>query len=267
MIYATDLDRTIIFSNKFLNECNEEIICVEKHNEKEISYITKNAFEKFNTLKTFSNLKIIPVTTRSVKQFKRIDLVNSCEFAITTNGGTILHNGEIFKPWEKYINKLLENYKEDFDKIKNYLLKFKEDFSQMPLLVDNIFIYTKLLDNKKNIQNILNKLDIELDKEKWTFTLQGLKLYIIPKGISKEAALLYLKQYLKENNLVVSGDGKLDYGFLKVGNKTIIPEKSEILNYIVDKNFEYELIPAGLSGTSILFDKIKEILEKENGSF
>ena len=118
----------------------------------------------------------------------------------------------------------------------------------------------KLKDNTERNQELLNILDVELDKSKWSFTLQGLKLYIIPKDISKENALLYLKKYLNEDKLVVSGDGKLDIGFLSVGDICIIPDGSEVLGYLPHKSFAYKSVPKGLNGTTDLFDIIEKNL-------
>ena len=51
--------------------------------------MTSKALRKLESLKMSSNLKVIPVTTRSVAQFKRVNPMQNCEFAITSNGGTI----------------------------------------------------------------------------------------------------------------------------------------------------------------------------------
>ena len=257
MIYATDLDRTIIFSSKFINN-KKNIICVEKKGNNPISYMTMEAISKFKELKEKNNLKIIPVTTRSLEQFKRVEPVQDCEFAITSNGGIILKNGEILESWQKYIENILDNYKKDFEVLEKYILKFKDCYERNPKLIDNTFVFMKLLNNEDKIKKILIQLDNELDKSKWAFTLQGLKLYIIPKEINKENALLYLKEYLKEDIIITSGDGKLDYNFLKVGNIRIIPKNSEVLNYL-ENDFTYEMVSEGLDGTIELF----KIIEKQ----
>ena len=49
--------------------------------------MTSKALRKLESLKMSSNLKVIPVTTRSVAQFKRVNPMQNCEFAITSNGG------------------------------------------------------------------------------------------------------------------------------------------------------------------------------------
>ena len=148
----------------------------------------------------------------------------------------------------------------DFKEIEEYLGLFREYFEKDPKIVDNVFFFMKLKEDEVRNNELLGILDRNLDKSKWTFTLQGLKLYIIPREISKENALMFLKEYLKENKLVVSGDGKLDYGFLSIGDIRIIPQGSEVLDYITDKNFVYKSVPNGLLGTIDLFNIVNQNL-------
>ena len=260
MIYATDLDRTIIFSNKFIENSGETLVCVETLDGKPISYMTLKSLKKLEELKTKANLKIIPVTTRSVAQFKRVQPVQDCDFAITSNGGTILYKGKPFLPWSNYVLRMIKDYEKDFKVMENYLKGYSIYCDTQLKLVDDIFFYMKLKDDDVKNQEILERLDNELDKGKWSFTLQGLKLYVIPKDISKENALGYLKKYLNEDKLIVSGDGKLDIGFLSIGDIRIRPDGSEVLEYLPYESFAYESVADGLSGTIDLFDIVEKNL-------
>ena len=193
MLYATDLDRTVIFSNKFLDNCDEEVICVETNNGKPISYMTASSLDKLNILKENKKLNIVPVTTRSISQFKRVEPFQDCEFAITSNGGTILHNGKPFLPWVNYIQRVLSNYTNELKEIPMRLKGYSDYFQTDLTFVDGVFFYCKLKDYKEKNDYLLMLLESELDSKKWNFILQGLKLYIIPKEISKENTVLNIK--------------------------------------------------------------------------
>ena len=260
MIYATDLDRTIIFSNKFLDDCDEEVVCVEEKNDTTISYMTVSSLNKLEKLKAESNLNVIPTTTRSVVQFQRVRPFQDCKFAITSNGGTILYNGKVFLPWYNYIQRVLSGYVNDFKIIPEQLKVYSDYFDKPLKIVDNMFFYGKLKSNTEKNEELLSILNIELNKAKWSFTLQGLKLYIIPKEISKENAILYLKRYLNDDCLIVSGDGKLDLNFLSVGDIRIIPDGSEVLSSLPDSSFVYKSVPKGLKGTYDLLNIVEQNL-------
>lgn len=263
MIYATDLDRTIIFSSKFVTDCKKEVKCIEYYNGKPISYICTDALIQFKRLVEKKELKVIPVTTRSVAQYQRIGFLRNIEYAITTNGGVILHKNQIFQPWKNKIDKMINQYKEEglYNEIFQILLRNLDFFEKEPRLVDNIFYFGRLKDNSLENLKFLSILDTVIDKTKWMFTLQGLKLYIIPKEVSKENALKYLKDYFKESELIVSGDGKLDKGFLEQGNYIYIPEQSEVLNYLDNSLIKYKSVPYGLEGTIYLFNVVNNYIK------
>ncbi|MFR0871963.1 MAG: hypothetical protein ACLSG5_11605 [Oscillospiraceae bacterium] len=82
----SDLDGTLIFSAS--RKQPGDIVCEYKDN-REISCITKRQAE------LLPGLEIIPVTTRSIEQYRRIRFPEgfSPEYALTDNGGTLLVNG------------------------------------------------------------------------------------------------------------------------------------------------------------------------------
>ena len=111
VILFSDLDRTIIHSSKFLKESiNPEIVEFNK-DKKPISYMEKEALLLLNELS--NNLLFIPVTTRSLEQYKRIDLKITPLYYITSNGGIILKNNKRLKSLDDFIKNNMSN--------KNYM--------------------------------------------------------------------------------------------------------------------------------------------------
>ena len=107
VIYATDLDRTLIFSKRFLDEYNNnetEYSLVETFEGKEISYISNKVKNKLHELNNNSNV-IVPVTSRSIDEYNRIKLPITPEYTILSCGGTILKNGEPIKEYEDYLSR------------------------------------------------------------------------------------------------------------------------------------------------------------------
>ena len=81
MIFATDLDGTLIHSERHLTE-NETVKVVEYKNRKPLSFMSAKAAKTFRELKQIPNLKIIPVTARTEEQFRRIEIIQDCHYAI-----------------------------------------------------------------------------------------------------------------------------------------------------------------------------------------
>lgn len=90
----SDLDGTLIFSAS--RKQPGDIVCEYKDN-REISCITKRQAE------LLPGLAIVPVTTRSIEQYRRIRFPEgfSPEYALTDNGGTLLVNGVPDPDWAR----------------------------------------------------------------------------------------------------------------------------------------------------------------------
>lgn len=90
ILFACDLDNTLIHSYK---KKYADDICVEIYNGNEQSFIsarTKNLLKEIA-----EKIIFVPITTRSVEQYKRIFWFEnfSPSFAVTTNGAKFFCNG------------------------------------------------------------------------------------------------------------------------------------------------------------------------------
>lgn len=261
MIFATDLDQTLIFSYKHLTG-KSPVVPVEFKDGKELSYMTTESFEKINKLK--EKMTIIPVTARSTEQFERIIFTKEFKYAILANGATILKNGIPVEDWQKHINKIKQDKKFDYD----YFLKFLEDkqkyFRIKPRIVNDAIIFFKFEQIPDNFMFDIYKSAGIL---KWNFILQGMKGYIFPREISKDNALKYLYNEIKDDKLITAGDGNLDVDMINLGNVfKFVPNNSDACKIIKDK--EKFIIPEGIDGTIEMLNIVEKCLkEKENEIF
>ena len=94
-VLTTDLDRTFIFSKQTASCSDSELVCIEKLDGQNLSYISKNVQMLMNRLD--ATQLIIPVTTRSLKQYERIEVFQKAyipKFTIAANGGVVLKDGK-----------------------------------------------------------------------------------------------------------------------------------------------------------------------------
>jgi len=226
ILFATDLDRTMIYSAKFLEDAvMDDIQCIE-HNEKgEIAYMLKESIALKEELSQL--LYLVPVTTRSRALFERVTVFRDSEYAVIENGAIILHHGEILEFWEREI----ENYllKGDFvRKLKgasDLLSKIRYTAEDSVRWIGNKFVMCKT-DYPEKMGQLLSEL---LDIDDFHYTIQGRKVYVIPKGITKENAVSFLKGLLKINHTFASGDGKLDLEMLLQADTAFVPSDAELL--------------------------------------
>lgn len=109
--FASDLDRTLIYSHRMLEQYAYKgaYELIEVLDDRPLSYMsieTKASLQAIHQAGWF-----IPVTTRTTAQFERITLFQQeikPEYAVTTNGGCILHHGKPLEEWQAIVDERLQ---------------------------------------------------------------------------------------------------------------------------------------------------------------
>ena len=223
MIFATDLDNTMIFSHRRVLGLEDTLCCVEYYNGKPITYMTPSAIEMLNYL--LSKIYVIPTTSRSIAQFKRVEPFRSTKYAIVDNGGTILYNGEPLPDWSNYINKVLESY--DLESVLE-IFQNLPGLVSTPRIVDQKFLFAKS-ETTKSCEDFLR---IKLDT-KWKVSIQRQKVYAIPKEITKGNALKFICENLVADNqpIISAGDSNLDMSMLDYSDYSFIFTIAILIKY------------------------------------
>ncbi|MFJ8529498.1 HAD family hydrolase [Bacillus sp. NPDC094106] len=231
MIFASDLDQTLIYSRKSFraNIEDEHIQLIETLDGKEISFITHKAISLLQKLQL--QAEFIPVTTRTIEQFQRITLFQTevvPEYAITSNGGNILHNGKQDFVWKETIQKKLSTEcLEKEDVLKEFRQISHEDWVISQKTADHLFHYCII--KREHIPNEeLASFTAWLDEQGWTYSLQGRKLYFVPKPVNKWDAVQYIKERLQASTVITAGDSLLDLCMLEGANHAFAPLHGEL---------------------------------------
>lgn len=216
IIFNTDLDNTLVFSNKY-NIGNKKQ-CVEIYNGKEAGFITEYTDRLLEQVR--KKVLIVPTTTRSVEQYRRIGLKFIPEYALVCNGGILLKDGQEEKKWYQESLQLLANCKEQLSMAERIL---KED-SNVTFDIRNIrelFIVTK------SVQPLLSihKLKEWLDSSKVDIFHQKQKVYVIPKKLDKGTAVNRLRKRISANYVIAAGDSEIDVSMLQKADLAFAPKK------------------------------------------
>lgn len=258
MIYFSDLDRTIICSKKLIAK-DDNAICIEYKDGKEISYITNdilNKIKELNTSKIF-----IPTTTRSIEQFNRINFKDfgiNFKYSITSNGAHIFKNGELLDSWEKEIeslkkdatdmNKIISDYNNLFSKkISKYIKNFK--------IVENNFFYI-VLNKADDPIDFLSDFIKYLEDNGWVYFKNCSKAYFLPKGMTKENAIKFIvENEFESKDFYALGDSNMDVGMLSVAKKAYIPKHGDISSTFKHNDL-YVTNAEGLEAINEMLEKI-----------
>lgn len=217
MLFASDLDNTLIFSYKKLPYGH----CVEVKDGKNLSFMTKETFTLLQQVN--KRCCFVPITTRSLAQYQRIHLLENQvpHYALCANGAILLVDGVIDGQWRQETSDLVREMEADLQKAVDILNK--DQFLTMPAsIVDESFAYCKSKDTQKSIAGLKNALDTN----NFYIDTNGEKLYVLPKSLTKGLALKRLQKRLGAEKILAAGDSKFDLSMLLYADVAIIPKAS-----------------------------------------
>lgn len=260
-MFASDLDRTLIYSGRALADFNQtevsDLIGVERKADQEVAFMTKRSAEALRHIA--DQMLFVPVTTRTWDQFNRIFIFSSCiplTYAITSNGANIIYNGDPLIEWQRLIQ---ERLKTESKPIK----EMEEDLQLLNIpgtikRAEGLFFYY-ILEENLSLEEIMN-LKHKAAESGWRVSLQGRKLYFMPNPISKGEAVKFIKE--REGILTVygAGDSLLDHDFLKECDFPFVPSHGELANEnIEDAPYTFTNKRGVKAGEEILTQILKDI--------
>ena len=196
ILFACDLDNTLIHSHKHRRA---DDICVEIFDGREQSFISPRALDLIK--KISARIFFVPVTTRSVVQYRRIFWAEnfSPRFAVAANGAFFLNGMR----QENFLREAVEPFA---DELKLQLDMADEKIFSIARIVDESFLFLKCRDD----------FDAEIFFDtSLTVRRTGKKIYLFPPGLNKGAALLKLKKIFAAEKIFAAGDSEIDLPMLE----------------------------------------------------
>ena len=216
IIFNTDLDNTIIYSYK--HDIGENKICAEIYQNREISFITDKTAELLKAAN--AAVTLVPTTTRTQEQYGRIDLgFGVPKYALVCNGGVLLVDGEEDIDWYNESFKAVSDCQEQLSLAED-ILEQDENRTFEIRNIRRLFIFTK---SDKPLESV-DVLKSRLDTDKVDVFNNGVKVYVVPKSLSKGVAVNRLKKRLNADTVVSAGDSEFDVSMLSAADVAIAPK-------------------------------------------
>ncbi|MBQ7528453.1 HAD hydrolase family protein [bacterium] len=210
IVFATDLDNTLLYSYK---HCRPGDICVEYIKGKEQGYMPMSVYESLRVIA--DHAEIIPITTRSIDQYKRINWPAGAEpkIAAVTNGSILLGNSALNCQWE-------ENVEASMSELERMqaILAISTDYIRCRM-VDNKYLFVYCAKEIDPIQQ--SKAIQELTPLK--VTASGKKIYLFPPGVDKGTATSKIRRFLEPDLLISAGDSDIDLPMLNQADIALVP--------------------------------------------
>lgn len=231
-MFFTDLDRTIIFSKRFVDETNRNLVIpVEEKEGRPISYMNPTAFMMLSVFR--KQVPFVPVTARKYDEIMRISFVREDmpEWMVCESGRVIYHSGKRWGEWDHVLEKELEKVKDDIQQCQNYFRYLLEDkYGVGTWHINNDMVMAKTEGMSENEIKELESYSSWFKKRNCLLHLQQRKVYLIPTPISKSNAVQYLIHLLKPNRTVSAGDADMDAGMFQKTTFAITPKHHTIAN-------------------------------------
>ncbi|PWW30241.1 hydroxymethylpyrimidine pyrophosphatase-like HAD family hydrolase [Cytobacillus oceanisediminis] len=232
IMFASDLDRTLIYSDRALADLGHpgrgSLVGVERKDGQEIAFMTKQAHGKLKEI--CSQMLFVPVTTRTYEQFNRVFIFQEdipVPYAITSNGANIHFHGNPMEEWAAIVRDRLKTecaiFEDMVEKTKGY------ELNGTLKAADNLFFYYIL--SEKITSEAKGILSSMAESFGWKVSLQGRKLYFMPNPICKGEAVKFIKDREGISSVYGAGDSVLDHDFLQFCDYPYVPNHGELVKY------------------------------------
>ncbi|WP_030238925.1 MULTISPECIES: hypothetical protein [unclassified Streptomyces] len=231
-LVASDLDRTLIYSAAALaltmpDARAPRLLCVEVHESKPLSYMTETAAQLLTDLGDAA--VFVPTTTRTRRQYLRINLPGPAPtYAICANGGHLLVDGVSDPDWHAQVTARLADQCVPLDEVREHLLRAADPvWVRKHRVADDLFAYL-VVERELLPEDWVKELAVWAENRGWTVSLQGRKIYAVPKPLTKSAALREVARRTGADLTLAAGDSLLDADLLLAADQGWRPGHGEL---------------------------------------
>ncbi|MEU2181211.1 HAD family hydrolase [Streptomyces thermolilacinus] len=231
-LIASDLDRTLIYSTAALALTAPDaeaprLLCVEVYQGKPLSYVTEAAAGLLDQLARTA--AFMPVTTRTREQYRRIQLpCPTPRYAICANGGHLLVDGESDRDWQAVVAARLADECASLDEVRAHLLAAADPaWLLKERVAEDLFAYL-VVERALLPDGWVAELSAWAESRGWTVSLQGRKVYAVPKPLTKSAAVREVARRTGARTVLAAGDSLLDADLLLAADRAWRPGHGEL---------------------------------------
>lgn len=232
VLFASDLDRTLIYPLRTLPMGHNATV-VEHHHGRGVTVATAETLRALRELAARD--AFVAVTTRSRTQLERVSPVWQLAvqgWAICSDGATLLHQGDVDPDWNARVDDICAASAP----LEEGLEVFKREVGSPDTArwvatlydCDRRFLYATIVDAEKpdGLEHHAQRAFAPLG---WKAVRHGRKLYAMPTGIGKAAAVRYLCERLQVDTLLAAGDSVLDAEVMQDADVAWCPSDAELV--------------------------------------
>ena len=215
VVYHTDIDNTLIYSYK--HDIGTDVVAAEVREGRGVGFMTGRTHKLLVALA--GEALVVPVTTRSLEQYRRICLPSvPVRYALVDNGGILLKDGECVADWREETAALTAPGRPALVEAFDFLTKDERRLAELRF-VDDLFLFTKC----RNGEDVAADLEHLLDMTQTDIITNGNKIYVLPKELNKGTALKRFQAFLPREITLCAGDSACDIPMLLEADQAFAP--------------------------------------------
>ncbi|MDT0306046.1 HAD family hydrolase [Streptomyces sp. DSM 44917] len=233
-VVATDLDRTLIYSAAALaldmpDAEAPRLLTVETYQARPQSYVTERAAALLAELAAHEGALLVPTTTRTREQYRRVRLPGRvAPYAICANGGHLLVNGRTDEDWNASVRAALAAGCAPLAEVRDHLRRAAGPaWLLKERVAEDLFAYL-VVDREAMPDAWPKELAAWAEPRGWTVSLQGRKLYAVPRPLTKSAAVAEVVRRTGAGSVLAAGDSLLDADLLLAADRAWRPGHGEL---------------------------------------
>ncbi|WP_375478423.1 HAD family hydrolase [uncultured Jatrophihabitans sp.] len=224
-LVATDLDRTLIYSLSAAGHA-PNLVPVERRRDADVSWMTARAAAVYARLTAAAT--VVPVTTRTPEQWQRITLPGRPpRHVIAANGGVLLVAGRRDAAWDATVAARLTEVA-PLAAVRAHAERVcRADPGARLRDACEMFCYA-VLDGGLPAE-VLAEAAAAATAFGWQLSLQGRKLYWVPRTLTKSAAVTEVARRVGADRVLAAGDSLLDADLLEHADRGVVAQHGELV--------------------------------------
>jgi hypothetical protein len=229
VLIATDLDRTLVYSRAALAlspGALPPLTCVERRAGEQVSFLTAAAARL--TAALADRTVLVPVSTRLPDQLSRVRLPGApSRFAVAANGGVLLVDGVADPAWQARVAATIAGSARISDVLRDVRRRCDPAWTVQVREAGGLFCYAVLTEAGAPDGFVAEAAEWAAERG-WTVSAQGRKLYWMPRGLTKTAAVSEIADRVGAELVLAAGDSLLDRELLCHADRGIHPAHGDL---------------------------------------
>ncbi|HET8616117.1 MAG TPA: HAD family hydrolase [Actinomycetales bacterium] len=236
-LVALDLDGTLLYSARSLMLGDDDLLAprlvvAEVWRGEPLTYCTQRTETLLAELARAA--VVVPVTTRTRAQYARVRLFDGSgpgsapAFAVVANGGHLLVDGRPDEDWARQVRAAVAAECAPLDEVTGALERTTDGHRTSELrAAEGLFTYVAV-DPATWPGSALADLAAWCAERGWRVSLQGRRLYCVPRPLTKAAAVAEVARRTGTARLLAAGDSLLDRDVLALADNAVRPPHGEL---------------------------------------